>query len=215
MRNRIRGRRTVFLVAAFATVALAASPSFATNGSWNADSDGNWSDTTKWLGGNIADGAGATANFTFNITRSRTVTLDSARTLGIINIGDTDGSDIYFFGAGAGVSLTLDNGGSNAQINQTSTSSVTPFNIPLILNSSLDVTNSSSGQALGLQGDISAGTPGTKTITVSGGPVEMLGATTDGSGVIAIVYNASSVLLSNNSDNNTYSGGTTVNGSTV
>ena len=43
----------------------------------------------------------------------------------------------------------------------------------------------------------------------------MLGATTDGSGVITVVYNASSVLLSNNSDNNTYSGGTTVNGSTV
>ena len=166
MRNRTRGRRTKFLVAAFATVALAASPSFATNGSWNADSDGNWSDTTKWLGGNIADGAGATANFTFNITGSRTVTLDSARTVGILNIGDPDGSDIYFFGAAAGVSLTLDNGGSNAQINQTSTSSVTPFNVPLILNSSLDVTNSSSGQALGLQGDISAGTPGTKTITV-------------------------------------------------
>jgi len=43
----------------------------------------------------------------------------------------------------------------------------------------------------------------------------MLGATSDGSGIIAIVYNASSVLLSNSSDNNTYSGGTTINGGTV
>ena len=214
MNDRDKNRRTKFLVGAVAALTLATHSTFATNGSWNADSDGNWSDATKWLGGNIADGAGATANFTFNITGSRTITLDSARTVGIVNIGDTDGSDIYFFGAASGVSLTLDNGPSNAQINQTSTSSVTPFNVPLILNGSLDVINSS-GQALGLQGNISAGTAGTKTITVSGGPVEMLGATSDGSGVIAIVYNASSVLLSNSSDNNTYSGGTTINGGTV
>src|SRR5204863_9181877 len=92
--------------------------------------------------------------------------------------------------------------------------SYTPFNVPIILNISHDLIKSS-GQALGLQSNISAGTAGTKTITVSGGPVEMLGATSYGSGVIAIVYNASSVLLSNSSDNNTYSGGTTVNGSTV
>ena len=87
MNDRDKNRRTKFLVGAVAALTLATHSTFATNGSWNADSDGNWSDATKWLGGNIADGAGATANFTFNITGSRTITLDSARTVGIVNIG--------------------------------------------------------------------------------------------------------------------------------
>src|SRR5437763_972328 len=63
-----------------------------TNGTWIGDSSGtqNWSDSTKWSGGAIADGAGATADFSMlNITGSRDVTLDSARTVGVLNIGDT------------------------------------------------------------------------------------------------------------------------------
>src|SRR5207302_10061649 len=113
MNDRDKNRRTKFLVGAVAALTLATHSTLATNGSWNADADGNWSDATKWLGGNIADGAGATANFTFNITGSRTVTLHSARTVGLITIGDTEGSDSYLVRAASGVRLTLDHGGPN------------------------------------------------------------------------------------------------------
>ena len=60
----------------------------AATGTWVGDVAGNWSDTTKWTGGIIADGAGSTANLTFNITAARTVTMDAPHSIGIVNIGD-------------------------------------------------------------------------------------------------------------------------------
>jgi fibronectin-binding autotransporter adhesin len=64
--------------------------SVAADGIWSADSAGNWSDTTKWTGGVVADGADSTAYFTNDITAIRTVTLDSARTNGSLFFGDGD-----------------------------------------------------------------------------------------------------------------------------
>src|SRR5262245_61505615 len=51
--------------------------SVAADGVWSTDSSGNWSDTTKWAGGVVADGADSTAYFTNDITTIRTVTLDT------------------------------------------------------------------------------------------------------------------------------------------
>ena len=45
---------------------------------WNQNSDGNWSDTGKWAGGNAATGTTGVATFTTAITASRTVTVDSS-----------------------------------------------------------------------------------------------------------------------------------------
>lgn len=55
---------------------------FAADGTWSGDS-GNWSDTTKWTGGIIADGEDSTA-FT-SVNNNRTITLDSNRTIGHIS----------------------------------------------------------------------------------------------------------------------------------
>lgn len=63
-------------------------PASAQDGFWNVDAGGNWSTTSNWLGGTIADGADATANFTFNITDDRIITLDANRTLGNLNFSD-------------------------------------------------------------------------------------------------------------------------------
>jgi fibronectin-binding autotransporter adhesin len=61
----------------------------AANGTWTADADGIWSDTTKWSGGTLADGSGYTADFsTINITADRTVTLDASHTLTTLKFGD-------------------------------------------------------------------------------------------------------------------------------
>src|SRR6185436_6912800 len=68
----------------------------AQSGSWNVDADGNWSDSGNWVDGIIANGAGNTADFsTAPITTNRTVTLDTSRTIGTINIGETSLSYYY------------------------------------------------------------------------------------------------------------------------
>jgi autotransporter-associated beta strand protein len=69
---------------------FASATSPAADGSWNADADGNWSDTANWLGNVFADGAGSTAYFTNEVTAVHTVTLDSARTVGNLVFSDAD-----------------------------------------------------------------------------------------------------------------------------
>jgi fibronectin-binding autotransporter adhesin len=90
--------------------ALSPANSQTTNGTWNADASGNWSDTTKWSGGIVADGLNSTANFNMNITANRTVTNDSAHTVGYIIFGDTSGNSLWTLRNGATVyPLILDN----------------------------------------------------------------------------------------------------------
>ena len=84
---------------------------FSLSGAWSADANGNWSDTTKWLGGSVANAAGYTADFsTINITADRTVTLDSARSIGGLKFGDTSGAQNWILAASGGSVLTLDTG---------------------------------------------------------------------------------------------------------
>src|SRR5437588_34945 len=98
---------------------LTSRPIFAASGTWSSSTSGNWSDTTKWTGGVIADGAGSTGNFnTVNLNPGITVTIDTtSRTLGILNIGDTNRSDSYTLTSSGGATLTLNNSGVASQIN--------------------------------------------------------------------------------------------------
>jgi autotransporter-associated beta strand protein/T5SS/PEP-CTERM-associated repeat protein len=58
--------------------------------SWTNGATGVWSDTTNWLGGIVADGAGNTADFsTIDLLNDATVHLDSSRTIGSLVFGDT------------------------------------------------------------------------------------------------------------------------------
>ncbi len=66
----------------------AAAPLLATTGTWNSGLPGNWTDTSKWLGG-IPNAPGDTANLTYNLTGSRTISLTGDKTVGILNIGDS------------------------------------------------------------------------------------------------------------------------------
>jgi autotransporter-associated beta strand protein len=61
----------------------------AATGTWNVDADGLWSNAANWTP-SFADGSGFIANFTNNITADRTVSLDSARTLGSLVFGDSN-----------------------------------------------------------------------------------------------------------------------------
>ncbi|MDB5295268.1 MAG: hypothetical protein JWO31_1251, partial [Phycisphaerales bacterium] len=60
------------------------------DGTWSTDANNTWllSNTTPWLSGVVADGAGSTANFAFNITADRTVTLGENRTIGNLTFND-------------------------------------------------------------------------------------------------------------------------------
>ncbi len=106
-------------------------PAFAVTGTWTANLDGNWSDTTKWASATPADGAGFTANFTANITAARIVTLDSARTIGNVVFTDstTSSNDLAVSG---GNLLTLDAGvGLTPSINVTQAGRRLRFNSQL------------------------------------------------------------------------------------
>jgi fibronectin-binding autotransporter adhesin len=98
------------LLAGALVLSLAAAHA-ATTYTWINASGGTWSTTGNWSGGLVGDGAENTASFsTLNITANRTVTLDSARTIGVIQFGDTSGAQNWTL-SGANT-LTMDRGAS-------------------------------------------------------------------------------------------------------
>ena len=97
--------------------ALVAGPALAqTRGSWNVDADGLWSGTSNWLNNTIAGGVSGTATFANNITATRTVTLDTARSLGSFIFGDADTSSPASWIVSGTAPMTMSNGTSSAMI---------------------------------------------------------------------------------------------------
>src|SRR5678816_2454810 len=63
----------------------------AVDGTWTSPATGLWSDSLNWLGGTVANGFDATANFdTIDIPGDVAVHLDTARTIGNLIFGDVD-----------------------------------------------------------------------------------------------------------------------------
>jgi hypothetical protein len=82
-------RNNILTTAATSAIAIIFAQTLdAATGTWNVNNGGNWSAPGNWAGGTIADGDTSTANFTFNITAARTVTLDSSRTINKIVFTD-------------------------------------------------------------------------------------------------------------------------------
>src|SRR5438874_8632917 len=78
-------------LAAFCTSEIAS----ATDGTWTSAFGGAWEDPSRWQSNQIADGAGSTADFDFDINGGGTgiiadinVQLNASHTVGILNIGD-------------------------------------------------------------------------------------------------------------------------------
>lgn len=151
-------------------VSLLALPSLsqAASGTWITNASGTWSGTQNWAGNVVADGVGDTADFsTLDITTAtRTITINTTpRTVGVFNIGDTNNTHSYTIAASGGATLTFNNGGAGATINQTATSAANTFSTPIILADSLSLANSS-----------------TNTLTISGGVSGAFGITNIGVG---------------------------------
>ena len=79
----------------------------AADGTWTSTTGGNWSDPSKWSSATVADGSGASANFTaLDLTADASVHLDATRTLTNLVFGDTNTAS-----AGGWI---LDNNGSSS-----------------------------------------------------------------------------------------------------
>ena len=93
MQNWSKSKQVLVLAAAVATLGGTLKTAYAANtdGVWNSImATANWSDTTKWVSGNVADGTGYTADFgQVNGTTDITVTLDSSRFFFFIYLGYT------------------------------------------------------------------------------------------------------------------------------
>ncbi|MEN3368651.1 MAG: hypothetical protein V7609_794 [Verrucomicrobiota bacterium] len=185
-------------------------------GTWNVDASGNWSDAANWLSSNVPDGATTTADFgTVNLTANRTVTLDVSRTVGQLNVGDTNGSHSYTIAPGAGTSLTFDNGVNAATLHQTSNSAGDTISVPLSLKGDLNVSNSSLTNPLTISANISSSAPtgNFQTLSFTGGTVNVSGNITTGT-TSQLSVQVSSGLV-NLTGTNTYNGGTYVQGGTL
>ena len=106
-------------------------PAFADSGTWNTTTSGAlWTLNTNWLGSNIADGTGFTADFSqLDIAADTTVALNGTRTIGSLIFGDTTtataGSWTLNGGANA---LTLDGATPTITVNALGTGKVVQFN---------------------------------------------------------------------------------------
>jgi len=184
---------------------------------------GNWRTAANWQGGVVADGAGASAHFdAINITNNVTVTLDSSRTVGSLSIGDTDGTHSYTLDASAGATLTFSYStfGFTGVLAQSATSAGDTIAAPIVIGNVnyLAIQNASTA-AFTIAGNISS---------AAGGQLVQF----EGTGTGSSLFNVTGVISNGASGNivrvgvvgfstviltgtNTYTGGTSVVGSTL
>lgn len=190
----------------------------AANGTWNVDASGNWTTASNWLNNTIAGGSnGDIAAITFDITANQIVTVDgSNKTFGILNIGDTNGSNS--FTVSGGTSLVLNNNASPAEINQISTSKGDTLSAPIALQSSSLLIRNASANAFTVNSYIQGGSAGAKVVTVDNslGAITLGGPLVNGSGSLSLVKSGTGTLkLTGTLGNSTFSGGVTLNAGTL
>ncbi len=80
----------------------------AVDGIWITNASSTWGTAANWLGGVIADGVDAIADFsTVDITGARTVTLNTSRTIGTLIFADAAPSHDWALSPSGGSTLTL------------------------------------------------------------------------------------------------------------
>ena len=226
MKTNLLSYPTIRIVLASLTAMFISHSAQAADFDWNqTDSPNDWSLDTNWtptaaVGGPSAAGTSVLINT--NIGGTSTINLfttgnpgTATKTVGRLDIGDTDGSNGYTIatGTGSGV-LNFDGNGSNAQLNQLSTSGNNIISAPITLTSSLDISNAAASNTLTLStGGITSGTAGTKTLTTTTGNVLISGIIGNGSGTVAVVQDGAGTLTLSGA--NTFTGGLTVKNGTV
>jgi len=165
-----------------------------TNGTWNSNSNGNWSDTTKWSGGNVANGAGAVATIDrTTFSAGRTITLDSSRTIGQMLAVGAPGTARAIIVSGANT-LTFNNGASAAVLSNVGNGALN-IQSAIALESSLDISNNpTTDQFLAISGGISSSTSGLKTVNLKASTyrINLASSISDGAGQVALAVNLGS-----------------------
>ena len=144
----------------------------AVTSAWNVNSGGLWSAAGNWTNG-VPATAGDTASLTFNITAARTITNDVARSVGVLNIGDSTSSYFgYTLTNNGGATFTFDNNGSGASLVQSTTTASDVIATAVTLNDNLSIKNNSASATLVLSGVVSGNKNilklGAGTLTLSG-----------------------------------------------
>ena len=200
-----------------------------TNGTWtntSATTSLSWVTPSNWAGGVVAGGAGSTATITANQTIAmKTISLSTngTTTIGVISIGDPDGSSGYTLSGNTGSSLTFDNNNANAQFNVVSGSGTVTLASTVqsvVLNDNLIISQSSSSLLTwatptkgGIGTDVKIiehGGSGSGGVTISG----VIANGDTGTGVVAVRQNNSNGTMTLSGDNS-YTGGTTVDAGTL
>jgi hypothetical protein len=147
----------------------------------------SWSQQLNWIGG-VPNSPGAIANFFRTNTAARTVTLDGARTIGVLSFNSPSS---YTISPGSGGAITLNNNGAGANVTVPQGAHTIGVQIALADNATFNVTS-----ALSLTGGISNSAG--KTITKTGaGSINISGVQTHGNGAI---FNANGGVTNFNSD---------------
>jgi len=203
---------------------MSASVANAATGTWTATtgSPATWSTATNWSGSTIADGASSIANLTANISAAYTINLDTSRTIGTVNIGDSTSTIFAYTLATGANTLTFDNGASNAALTQSGTGNgdIVSGKLAIGGNGTLVVSGSAGFSSFTISAGItSALTTGTQTLSINNNAlshtVNFTGLIADGSsgGKIAVTKAGAGTATINFA--NTYTGGTTLSGGTL
>ncbi len=157
------------------------------DGTWGVDAGGNWSTASNWVSNVIADGAGHTANFTWNITADRTVNLDTNRTIGSMNFTDNGGNgSAWTLGSSGNYTLTMSGGTPTISVRTPATISLKLANA---FGDNIVTTDGGYGQELTLSGNNAfAG-----SVTLKSGVLNLTGDNSSSMGSILAVPYASGV----------------------
>ena len=174
---------------------------------WNNSAAGSWGNSLNWNANGAPGGSGAIAFFGTALTSGGTVGLAAPTTVGVVSFLNPAAG--YTVGPGTGsYTLTFNNGVSDAQINDYAGTHGISAPIAVAGNNNLDVTTVSATDSLTLSGGVNlSGTlqaSGSGGLTISGALSGNGGLAMNGPGILTLA-----------ATNNTYHGGTTVNGGAI
>ncbi len=175
----------VVAVGLFGRVALAV------DGNWDVNAAGNWSTANNWTSKpSVPGGAASTVGLTNNINSARIVTIDTtSRTVGILNIGDTNNNNSFTLAASGGASLIFNNSSANAQLNQVSGSNGDTVSAPISLSDNLVVANADNS-LLTISGPVTSS--GTKNLTLNANSTGGITLSTGGVNITGTITNSGS-----------------------
>ena len=165
------------------------------NGTTAASLD--WSNATSWSAG-VPNAVGDTANFSFNTTAARSITLNDDRTIGNLSIGDpTTAFFAYSLTAGSPVGRLV--------FDQTGTANAT-LGLPVADSTAANVISA----GILLNDNLVIDTQPTTAVNIA---LSLNGVIDDDSGSLSITKNGPSIIALGG--NNTFDGGLTINGGRV